>query len=76
MDHVLTGVVGVKKVNCYSIAVYCQVVLDEGKRRKKGFLCCDLLRCSSRVNTGNAYAYFVLCKMWMQRGFFKFHVNI
>jgi hypothetical protein len=33
MDHVLTGVVWVKKANCYNIAVYCHVVLDEGERR-------------------------------------------
>jgi DNA/RNA endonuclease G (NUC1) len=39
MDHVLTGVVRVKNANCYNIAVYCHVVLDEGERRKKGFLC-------------------------------------
>jgi hypothetical protein len=37
MDHVLTSVVWMKKANCYNIAVYCHVVLDEGERRKKGF---------------------------------------
>jgi hypothetical protein len=39
MDHVLTGVVWVKKANCYNIAVYCHVVPDEGEKQKKGFLC-------------------------------------
>jgi hypothetical protein len=34
MDHVHTGVVGVKKANCYTIAEYCHVLLDEGERRK------------------------------------------
>jgi hypothetical protein len=33
MDHVLTGVVRVKKANCYNNAVYCHVVLDEGERQ-------------------------------------------
>jgi hypothetical protein len=33
MDHVLTGVVRVKKANCYNNAVYCHVVLDEGEQQ-------------------------------------------